>query len=152
MIRNFMLLFSLIFCSLSYSNSAHANMPVAEDAGSDSVTVKFEYTEKGWEFASSDGRYKLQFQSRLQFRWSEPFDSNPVTYDDFDKGDRSSFKVNRARLKIGGNAYQPWLKYYWEYELMAGNLLDFRVMVTKYKNIQLKAGQWKAQYNRERIR
>ena len=36
-------------------------------------------------------------------------------------------------------------------ELASGNMLDFRVMVTKYPSLNLKAGQWKAHFNRERV-
>ena len=61
------------------------------------------------------------------------------------------FKVNRARLKVGGHGYRPWFKYYFEYELASSNLLDFRVMVERFQGIRLKVGQWKVQYNRERV-
>jgi hypothetical protein len=43
------------------------------------------------------------------------------------------------------------LKYYWEYELSQGNLLDFRVMFEKLPEFRIKVGQWKTYYNRERV-
>jgi len=106
---------------------------------------------KGFEFRTSDGNFLMQIQARVQMRYAYPRDENPVTFDDFDDQSQHIFKVNRARLKIGGHGYRPWLNYYFEYELAAGNLLDFRVMVERYQGVRLKAGQWKAQYNRERI-
>jgi hypothetical protein len=54
-------------------------------------------------------------------------------------------------MKIGGNAFKPWFKYYLEYELFSANLLDFRLMLEKLPYLKLKVGQWKVQYNRERI-
>jgi len=60
-------------------------------------------------------------------------------------------KVNRARLKVGGHGHRPWLKLYWEYELAASNLLDFRFMFEKWKQFKVKVGQWKVHYNRERV-
>jgi phosphate-selective porin len=112
---------------------------------------KVTYGNKGWQFSSSDGKYALQFQSRLQFRYAAPFDTDPVTFEDYTNADQHILKINRARLKIGGNAYEKWLKYYWEYELAASVILDFRLMVEKYPFLKFKVGQWKAQYSRERI-
>ena len=109
------------------------------------------YGNKGWQFSTADGKYVLQFQSRLQFRYAVPFDTDPVTFEDYLNANQHIFKINRARLKVGGNAFEQWLKYYWEYELVASVILDFRVMVEKYPFLKLKIGQWKAQYSRERI-
>jgi phosphate-selective porin len=113
--------------------------------------IQVKYGSKGWEFSTPDGNYKLQFQSRLQFRFSIPFDIDPVTFDEFQQTEKKTFRINRARLKIGGNVYRPWLKYYWEYELAASVLLTFRMIIAKYPFLSFKVGQWKAQYNRERI-
>ena len=126
------------------------------DANEDTSKVernqpRITYTKKGWQFSTADEKYVLQFQSRLQFRFAAPFDTDPVTFVDYLEADQRIFKINRARLKIGGNAYEKWLKYYWEYELAASVILDFRVMVEKYPYLKFKAGQWKAQYTRERI-
>ncbi len=130
----------------------------AEAKGEDSVMVdeknqkiKVEYGSHGWQFSAKNGNFLMHIQSRLQVRYSKPFDTDPVTLEDFVTGDHNTFKINRARLKIGGNAYKPWLKYYWEYDLASSNLLDFRVMLAKLLYLNVKVGQWKAQYNRERI-
>lgn len=108
------------------------------------------YGKKGIEFGTTDGKYKLQFQGRLQFRYANPGDRDPVNFNDFGDYHNSVFKINRARLKIGGNVYQPWLKYYWEYDFPSNNLLDFRLMIEKWKWMSFKIGQWKQEYSRER--
>lgn len=113
--------------------------------------ISIHHADKGFEFATSDGKYVLQIAARLQFRFASPSDQNPVTFDDFENQANSLFKINRARLKIGGNAYQPWLKYYFEYELGQSNLLDFRVMIEKWSWLNFKFGQWKVEYTRERF-
>jgi hypothetical protein len=95
--------------------------------------------DKGFEFSTKDGNYLLQLQFRFQFRYAYPGDADPVTFDDFREGDEHVFKVNRARMKVGGNAYRPWLKYYMEYELAAGNLLDFRFMLERLSYLNLAA-------------
>ena len=144
MIRTFnLLVLCMIFILQSY----------AQDSGNlrDEVPVKITYGNKGFEFETADERFSLQIQSRLQFRYATPNDQNPITFDDFSEDERQIFKINRARLKVGGHGFKPWLKYYWEYELSQGNLLDFRIMVEKWPWLNLKVGQWKTDYNRERV-
>ncbi len=114
-------------------------------------SIDISYGNRGIEFQSPDDRFLLQIQSRLQFRYAVPSDQDPITFDDFQLQRRHTFKINRARLKIGGHAFQPWLKYYWEYELSQGNLLDFRIMVERWPFFNIKIGQWKTEYNRERV-
>ena len=115
----------------------------------DGITIK--HGPKGFEFESADGNFLLQFDSRLQFRYAYPEDTDPVTNEDFITDPRHIFKVNRARLKIGGHAFRPWLKYYWEYDMAGSNLLDFRMMVEYFPWLKLKVGQWKVHYSRERV-
>jgi len=124
-----------------------------QEVVSDSVTQHstIKHTSKGFVFTTSDKNYELQIAGRLQFRFSSPFDQDPVTFDDFAEEKSTTFKINRARLKIGGHAYRPWLTYYFEYELSQSNLLDFKVMIEKYTWLSFKAGQWKTDYNRERV-
>jgi phosphate-selective porin len=118
-------------------------------------TTKFaavKYGEKGFEFRTTDNRFLLQIQSRLQFRAYTPTDQDPLTYDDYNIDEnKTGIKINRARLKVGGHAYEPWLKYYWEYELSQSNLLDFRFMIEKWDFLNFKAGQWKVEFTQERF-
>jgi phosphate-selective porin len=114
-------------------------------------TIVVKYGAKGWEFSTADGKNVLQFQSRFQFRVAVPGDTDPIIYDDFQGDKEPVLKINRARLKIGGNAFEKWLKYYWEYELASGNLLDFRLMIENYSFFNIKIGQWKVHFNRERV-
>ncbi len=118
---------------------------------STSYFTQIKHTNKGFVFATRDGKFELQLASRIQFRYATPDDQNPVNFDDFNNGNADNFKINRARLKIGGHAYQPWIKYYFEYELSQSNLLDFRVMVEKIPWLKVKFGQWKVEFTRERF-
>jgi phosphate-selective porin len=121
-----------------------------EQAPPDSAPPLVGHGDKGFEFRTRDGNYLLQIQARVQIRYAYPWDADPVTFD-FTDVDQHIFKVNRARLKVGGHGFRPWLKYYFEYELAAGNLLDFRVWLELWTGLRLKAGQWKAHYSRERV-
>lgn len=113
--------------------------------------ISASYGSKGFELTTSDNRFLLQLQSRLQFRFATPQDQHPVTFADFDQSPTPVLKNNRARLKIGGHGYKPWLKYYWEYDVAGGNLLDFRIMIEKLEWLRLKVGQWKIEYSMERV-
>ncbi len=123
-----------------------AQSPVTDS----SEQVSGKYGSKGFEIQTRDNRFMLQIQSRLQFRFATPEDQDPVTFDDFSEEKKRVFKINRARLKVGGHAFQSWLKYYWEYELAQSNLLDFRIMIEKWEWFRIKAGQWKVEFSRER--
>lgn len=137
-------LMAILMITIPLGLSAQQEVP--ED--SNSATVR--YGDKGFEFQTKDDAFLLQIQSRLQFRFATPDDQDPVTFDDFSDEKTNLFKINRARLKVGGHAFKPWLKYYWEYELGQSNLLDFRIMIEKWDWLSFKAGQWKVEYSRER--
>ncbi|MFB9079538.1 OprO/OprP family phosphate-selective porin [Flavobacterium procerum] len=109
------------------------------------------YGDKGFELRTNDNKFLFQLNSRLQFRFSTPYDTDPLTYDDYSQDAKTTFKINRARLKIGGHAFEPWLNYYWEYELSQSNLLDFRLMIEKWDFLSFKVGQWKTEFTRERF-
>jgi hypothetical protein len=126
-------------------------MEAADTAKEQEPSIRVGHGSKGFEIGTGDGNYLIQLQLRLQFRYAFPFDSDPITFDAFLEEDQHIFKVNRSRIKIGGNAYKPWLKYYMEYEVGGNALLDFRLMLEKWSALRVKVGQWKAQYSRERI-
>jgi phosphate-selective porin len=121
------------------------------DTVPDAPAIRIGHGDKGFEFETGDGRFLLQLQARLQFRISYPFDTDPVTFQEFTDNDDLSFAVRRARLKVGGHAFEPWLKYYFEYELANTALLNFEAKVEKLKALSLHVGQWKVEYNRERL-
>ena len=123
-------------------------MPTAEN---DSLPPLVGHGPGGFFIRSPDDRWRVAFQFRLQFRLSHPWNSDPVTRDDYLSEAETSLSVNRARLKVGGHGYRPWLNYYFEYELASSKLLNFEVTLEKYEQVRLRVGQWKAQYSRERI-
>ncbi|WP_066218118.1 porin [Formosa haliotis] len=148
------LLFLAFLCSLLSTSFGYAQQDTISTKNADSVKglkVNIKYTDKGFAFSTADNNYLIHIESRFQFRFATPSDQSPVTYDEVYDENETVFKINRARLKVGGHAYKSWLKYYWEYELAQGNLLDFRIMLEKYSFFKIKAGQWKTYYNRERV-
>ena len=60
--------------------------------------------------------------------------------------------INRARVKIGGKAGSDNLTYYTEYDFPSSRLLDLRFTLETNRDwLNLRVGQWKVPYNRERI-
>lgn len=71
--------------------------------------------------------------------------------------------MRRLRMKIGGFGFKPWLKYYFEVDLQpardpdadaissAARVIDYRVDLAKWEAIGLRVGQWKIDFNRERV-
>ncbi|MEJ2541181.1 MAG: porin [Gemmatimonadota bacterium] len=112
---------------------------------------KVGHGSSGFFIETADGAWRTALQFRLQFRFSTPFDNDPVTFDDYTGDPRTSLEVNRARLKVRGHGFKPWLGYYMEYELAASVLLNWELTVQKNPALSLRVGQWKAYYTRERV-
>ena len=72
-------------------------------------------------------------------------------------------------MKIGGHGYKKWIKYYFEIELQpsrdivsssgsavdpessSARVIDYRITVQPIDEIGFRVGQWKINYNRERV-
>lgn len=125
--------------------------------------VSLGFTKKGLSVTSNDGNWSTNLQWRAQMRLTDPYRSDPRQVSDFSQVDESSFELRRARMKIGGHGYKPWLKYYFEVDLQptrsttdsstkaSSRLIDWRITLDKYDWLSFRAGQWKVNYNRERV-
>jgi phosphate-selective porin OprO/OprP len=116
----------------------------------DAFPVDASYGKKGFELKTKDGKFSMAIQNRLQFRYATPFDRDPRSISDLEK-DGSSFMVRRARTKISGHAYWPWLKYYFQYDWAQPIMRDFYLNIDKFSWAQLRAGRGKVLYNDERV-
>ncbi len=115
------------------------------------ISVRY---KDGFDIQTRDGKFEMKIQNRLQFRYSYPQESDTFSNalpSVFNDQDTSSFRVRRARIKVGGHGFVPWLKYYVEYDWVSGTMLDYRLDVAKFKWATLRVGQWKIDYNRERV-
>jgi len=122
------------------------------------------FGKKGFHFESDDGRFSTNLQWRAQMRFSSPGDGDPRTPADFTTdAETSNFELRRVRMKIGGHGYKPWLKYYFEVDLQpsrttsgasanaSSRVIDWRIDVQPYEEFGFRIGQWKINYNRERV-
>ena len=110
----------------------------------------FSYGSKGIQYASADGNNFLWFGVRLQARYS----NSEIDHDDAPGQPTESdteTKLNRGRLKLGGHLVTPRLTVYSEYDFSKDQLLDLRVSYEIAKWFSIRAGQWKSEFNRERI-
>ena len=103
----------------------------------------------GLVFETADGSYRNHTWFRGQFRYYYPFDRDPTTSEDVtSRVDESSFVIRRARLKVDGNVFARWLRYYFEYDFVNTRILDLRMTLARYDAFNVRVGQWKVNYNR----
>ena len=129
----------------------------------DEFPVKASYGSSGFRLETRDGNFQTNLQWRAQFRYSNPFGSDPRQLDDFAAEGTSSFEPRRLRMKIGGHGFQPWIKYYFEVDLQpardvdadaissAARVIDWRIDLAKWDWGGIRFGQWKIDLNRERV-
>ena len=118
---------------------------VESDAASDAAwTDKVEVGyKKGAYIKTTDDRYSLKFRVRTQGLFS---------YEDPEDGEtKSTFRVRRARLLLGGNVFYPWMKYGTQVTLEGGSasLRDAWIEAAYFDYAAPRIGQYKVPYSRE---
>lgn len=132
-------------------------------AKKEAKAIKVSHGKKGFRFESADGKFQTNLLWRAQLRFTSPDRSDPRDIGKFNDDSRNTFEGRRLRMKIGGHAYEPWLKYYFEVDLQptrdsddssskaSARVIDWRADIAKYDFATLRLGQWKINYNRERV-
>lgn len=123
--------------------------------------VKVGWGKQGFTLETLDGKWKTALQWRFQGRFSYPDRGDEDTVKEFADNPESTFELRRVRMKIGGHGYEPWIKYYIEVDLQSTansgsspgstRVIDWRIDLAKYKWATLRVGQWKINFNRERV-
>jgi len=106
--------------------------------------------EDGLNVESAAGNFSARFELRGQFRYTD-IDLDADSGFGMPQTEDSELKINRARFKMGGNAGRDWMKYYTEYELKKGVLLDLWIAPQPDERLGFRIGQYKVPYNRERF-
>jgi len=129
-----------------------AGHAVASEEAAESPEKVPQKDHLGIELSSEDERFSVNAWLRGQFRFSDPFDADPLVVDDFADPPGSDFEVRRARLKVEGHVFSPRIGFYYEHELTGERpLLDLRLDLEINDNLSLRVGQYKVLYNRERV-
>ena len=118
-------------------------------SGGDAPHETFYYGTKGLTY-DPEGPTNLWIGVRLQTRFDDYPGQNPSAADLRLERD-SEFDLNRGRLKGGGPLGAQWLDVYFEYDQPSGYLLDLRATLKLGERLFLRVGQWKSDFNRERI-
>lgn len=84
-----------------------------------------------------------RIQNRYDFERTENNSSNPSSND--------RYYVRRARVKFGGWAFSPKIKFKIEHDVLNGVTYDAVVKYNFYKGMEIWAGQTKLPGNRERV-
>jgi hypothetical protein len=109
------------------------------------------YAGNGLQYRSESGNFYQWFTLRNQIRLSHPFDDDPTTVEDFPDPGETDLALNRSRFKMGGFAGRPWVATFLEVDLKRPVLYHLFVTVKKVEWLKLRAGQWKVEFNRERV-
>ncbi len=129
----------------------------------DEFPVKVSHGKKGFRLESRDGNWQTNLQWRAQLRFTSPTRSDPRDIGDFESDTENTFEARRLRMKIGGHGFRPWIGYYFEVDLQptrsssssssssSARVIDWRITLDKYEALGLRVGQWKIDYNRERV-
>jgi len=112
---------------------------------------RFRYTRQGLNLRSRDGDFQARVNVRSQLRFSSPFQSAPRRPADFSRADEEDLRFRRARFKMKGHVFKPWVAFKYEHDLVDPRVLDLRVTIKRWEWLQFRFGQWKADYSRERV-
>ncbi|KIH78236.1 hypothetical protein GFER_04260 [Geoalkalibacter ferrihydriticus DSM 17813] len=103
---------------------------------------------RGITVESRDGNYTAHLGGRLQVRY---------TYTDKDEPgaeNSSNFNIQRMRVSMRGNVYNPNLYYQWQHDFGGGGGSSLKDAVLGYKfmdELSLQAGQFKAPTSRQQL-
>lgn len=108
--------------------------------------------EPGFAFGKEEGKFFARAWLRTQFRYSDPFDSDPRTVAATGSPPGSDFEWRRGRIKLDGHLFDPRIGFYVQKGLRGDRpLLDLRLDIAPRDDIRFRIGQHKALYNRERV-
>ena len=109
------------------------------------------YGSGGYSVSTADGNYSANAGFRFQLRFFTPFDSDPRSEADFSNDATPALMMRRARFKMDGNVFKPNIRYKFEYDFMTARLIDTYFTFQVHRALQVRVGQYKALYNRERV-
>ncbi len=110
---------------------------------------QWKYTDGGLSLKNDDTGSYLTLGLRMQARYSS-IEEEPRGLEDFAEVLKSGSDINRLRYKVWAGVKHDFT-FYHEYDLRDSRLLDLRTTWISQPSFKLRLGQWKPEYNRERI-
>ena len=102
---------------------------------------------KGITILGKDSTFLMKANTRIQCRYDYHREDNNSSH--VAESDRAY--VRRTRIKFGGWAFSPKVKYKIEHDLLNGVTYDAVIKYNFWKNVEIWAGQTKLPGNRERV-
>jgi phosphate-selective porin len=109
----------------------------------------WDYGNRGLEWSNPESGSYTWLGLRAQSRFSNKHGGFRVP-DEYQGPHKDGTEINRGRYKIGAR-WRRDISFYHEYDLKDMRLLDLRTTWISNAAFNLRMGQWKAEYNRERI-
>ena len=109
------------------------------------------YGSEGLELRDADDDFRLVLGGRVQFRYASPFADDPLDPEELGRERETLTQIRRARFRASGHVFSPKLTFNVQYDLVNTWLLDARLNYEVRPWLQFRVGQWKADYNRERV-
>jgi hypothetical protein len=126
--------------------------PEKDQKGTEDKRSFFKYGRSGLQIGEKGkGRFSAKVNVRSQMRFSSPFASAPRKASHFTRAEEQDFRFRRARFKMEGHAFAPWVQYKYEHDLVDTRVLDARMTIGKWDWLKFRFGQWKVDYSRERM-
>lgn len=107
------------------------------------------YGSRGWEWGNDETGSFIWTGVRAQLRYSS-LEPEPRELSQLLEEPTSKTTVNRARFKLGAG-WRDDITFYQEYDLRNSVILDLRTTWNASESTSIRLGQWKSEYNRERI-
>jgi len=126
-------------------------MPVhaAAQEAQDAPGWDYDGSRRGLEWSNPETGSFFWVGGRAQVRYST-LPVTPRDLSDFAAPSDDDLDINRARFKIEGGLHET-ISLYHEYDLRNDRVLDLRATYTPASVFHLRAGQWKAEFNRARV-
>lgn len=144
--------FLLLLTGLAFEGDARADnqapAPPQSDANAAETTASITGYEKGFFITSADERFSLALQGRVQGRYTLE------SIDGADRETESAFSIARARLTLGGHAFDKGIKFKFQTDFGKGDvtLKDFFVDYRAGSSpVRIRVGQYKRPFSRQQI-
>ena len=109
------------------------------------------YGERGLELGTVGGGTDLWLGLRFQTRLDN-LAGTLTSVEDLLQPNDAKLQLRRGRIKGGGSLIRRAIQPYGEYDFTASRWLDYRVTLELLeKRLALRGGQWKSEFNRERV-
>lgn len=109
------------------------------------------YGPDGLELRDADNDFRLVLGGRVQFRYASPFEDDPLDPEELGRERTTLTRIRRARFRASGHLSSQKLTFNYQYDIVNMWLLDARLNYEVRPWLQFRVGQWKADYNRERV-